>query len=282
MTNQLDSTVGEPQKVYLNGRFLSQRITGVQRYAHELTKALDVLIGSGRINADRHSFCILAPRNAIVDPGFDNIPVKMVGRLTGHAWEQIELPFYARDGLLVNLCNTGPLLRGNQTVTIHDASVYSAPETYSLPFRIWYRLNYRVLGRRCSAIITVSHFSKDELNRHSLGSGKVRVVYESGEHFRHIDADTSVVRDNGLDNSPFVLAVSSLNPNKNFPSVIRAIEMLTDHSFKVAIAGGTNDKVFSGSALPRLRPRSSPGLCVRCPDESPLRECGMPRLSLLL
>jgi len=28
-------------KYYINGRFLTQRITGVQRYAHEMTLALD-------------------------------------------------------------------------------------------------------------------------------------------------------------------------------------------------------------------------------------------------
>lgn len=32
-------------KFYINGRFLTQRITGVQRYALEITEAMDELIG---------------------------------------------------------------------------------------------------------------------------------------------------------------------------------------------------------------------------------------------
>lgn len=32
-------------KIYINGRFLTQCITGVQRYALEITKAMDELIG---------------------------------------------------------------------------------------------------------------------------------------------------------------------------------------------------------------------------------------------
>jgi hypothetical protein len=31
-------------KIYINGRFLTQPITGVQRYAHEMLRALDVLL----------------------------------------------------------------------------------------------------------------------------------------------------------------------------------------------------------------------------------------------
>ena len=31
-------------KYYINGRFLTQRITGVQRYAREMTLALDQLL----------------------------------------------------------------------------------------------------------------------------------------------------------------------------------------------------------------------------------------------
>ncbi len=35
------------RKVFLNGRFLAQRVTGVQRYALETVKALDILLGRG-------------------------------------------------------------------------------------------------------------------------------------------------------------------------------------------------------------------------------------------
>ena len=35
-------------KIYINGRFLTQRITGVQRYALEITRALDSLISDDK------------------------------------------------------------------------------------------------------------------------------------------------------------------------------------------------------------------------------------------
>ena len=33
--------VHEPHKIYINGRFLGQRVTGVQRYGREVLQALD-------------------------------------------------------------------------------------------------------------------------------------------------------------------------------------------------------------------------------------------------
>ena len=52
-------------KVYINGRFLTQRMTGAQRYALEMTKAIDGLIGSGIISKDIEYFVIFQTNNII-------------------------------------------------------------------------------------------------------------------------------------------------------------------------------------------------------------------------
>ena len=41
-------------------------------------------------------------------PALRNIAIRQLGRLHGHAWEQIELPRLAQ-GLLLNFCNTFPM-----------------------------------------------------------------------------------------------------------------------------------------------------------------------------
>ena len=138
------------KNVYINGRFLTQKITGVQRYAIELVKALDALM----VNRDLAiSIILLVPAKPIYKLDLKNISLQTVGRLTGHAWEQVELPFYTKDGLLVNLCNTGPMFKQNQVVTIHDVSVYGFPVAYSLLFRCWRDLRV--------AVITAFSLSKD-------------------------------------------------------------------------------------------------------------------------
>jgi glycosyltransferase involved in cell wall biosynthesis len=56
------------------------------------------------------------------------------------------------------------------------------------------------------------------------------------------------LRRHRLDRRPFVLAVSSTSPNKNFRSVVRALESLEGVDFDVVIAGGTNPRVFGSQA----------------------------------
>lgn len=238
------------KKCIINARFLTQPITGVQRYAIELLKSLDNLIDRGEIDAKQCSFMLLAPQEIKYELNLKNIPVKTVGKLQGHLWEQLELPFYARKHLLLNLCNTGSLLKSNQIVTIHDAAVFAVPQTYSLIFRTWYKLLLTGLGKISKKIITDSSFSKKELMYFcKMGAIKLKVILLGSEHILSIPIAEDILQKNGIGNKPFLLAVSSMNPNKNFHSIVRAIELLGDVGFDIVIAGGTNPKIFSQSEL---------------------------------
>jgi hypothetical protein len=99
-----------PARIYINGRFLQQPVTGVQRYARQLLKAWDALLESGEIDRRSVEFNVLAPRGPIAAPKLQNISLRQVGRLSGHFWDQLELPFQARDGLLFSPGNVHPLL----------------------------------------------------------------------------------------------------------------------------------------------------------------------------
>ncbi|MCU0869584.1 MAG: glycosyltransferase family 4 protein [Burkholderiales bacterium] len=235
--------------LYVNGRFLSQSITGVQRFAQETVTALDRLRHSGAIARDRR-VVLLVPPDAQRRLALDTIEVRQVGRRTGHAWEQFELPRHARDGLLLGLCQLGPAVLRDQIVVMHDAAVYAAPHGFSRAFRTWYRALMWWLGRRARRIVTVSRFSQTELQRWcGIRASATLVVHEAGEHILAQPADASVLAKHGLDATPFVLAVSSLNPNKNFRAVVDAMRLLGDTTgFRIVIAGGTHPRVFGGDA----------------------------------
>ena len=70
----------------INGRFLSQKLTGVHRYAFEMCNALHDM----GIN-----FIVIAP-NRILDEYVIDFPIVQVGKLSSHFWEQIELPLYVQ------------------------------------------------------------------------------------------------------------------------------------------------------------------------------------------
>jgi glycosyltransferase involved in cell wall biosynthesis len=237
--------------VFINGRFLAQGVTGVQRFARETVKALDALLAEGVVDAGGAEVVLLVPRAVRAPPPLARIRVRRCGRLRGHAWEQLELPRASRDGVLLNLCNTAPLAHRRQVVTLHDAAVYRAPAAYTRAFRTWYRAMWAALARSAAVIQTVSYFSRRELAQ-CLGieAGRIRVVEESGEHVRAVAADEGILDRHGLRARPFVLAVSTANPTKNFGAVVRAIEELGATGFDFVVAGGVDPRVFARAAAP--------------------------------
>ena len=110
------------KQIYINGRFLTQNITGVQRYAIEIVKALDKYLSDNDLK-DKYIFEIVCPKNIKQKLVLKNIKIKQIGKLKGHLWEQIELPLYVKNKFLFNFCNCAPLIKKNQTVTIHDIAV---------------------------------------------------------------------------------------------------------------------------------------------------------------
>jgi glycosyltransferase involved in cell wall biosynthesis len=235
-------------KIYINGRFLSQKLTGVQRYAEELLKALNVLLQKNK--AGSLAFEILAPRNITRGLDLSAMPLRLVGRLKGHLWEELELPFYARGSLLFNPCGVMPYFHGNQVTTLHDAVVFAFPSHFPFAFRNARRINQKFAAKFSRRIITDSFFSKQELIRLcGAKDEKVSVVYLGSEHILAEPADPSILEARGLLGRPFVLSVSTLNRYKNFPAVSRAAYLLkkSGQSAEVVAVGGVNPRVFGKS-----------------------------------
>ncbi len=233
------------KRCYINARFLTQSTTGVQRTATELVKALDEIIEITPGLADQIRFTMLVPHNFKHDLKLRNIPVRVVGRLTGHAWEQFELPWYSRNGILVSLCNTGPLVKRQQMVLIYDASPFVVPETYSRAFRTWYRFLYPVLGWRARRIITISEFSRSELIKYAgIAAEKISVTGLGADHVLAVVPDYSVLSKLKYPWRPFLLAVSSRSPNKNFPMLADACSKVSNDEFQLVVAGGNNKRIF--------------------------------------
>jgi glycosyltransferase involved in cell wall biosynthesis len=246
--------------IFINGRFLTQATTGVQRYAAELTQALDGLLCGGEISPAAYQFVLLVPRGALYDLPLKHIRVERVGWSGGHAWEQFDLRRHtrARGAVLLNPGNTAPIGASNVVVTIHDAGVFATPHAYSWTFRTWYRLMHRNLLRHAKGIITVSEFSRQELKAYAAAPmSRTEVIPPGAEHIVRLDADRSVLDRHELGRRPFVLAVSSLNPNKNFKLIIDALPYLQDVMDRVdfVVAGGTNPRIFRNGA-----PAFGPGI----------------------
>ena len=232
----------------INGRFLSQRVTGVQRYARELVWGLDRLMAEAGWNSPNVTVELLIPSGIDEIPDYQHIQTRVVGKFQGHLWEQWDLPRAVGKEVLLNLGNTAPLFKRRQAVTIHDVSVYTVPEAYSKAFRIWYKLQFSALSRRLPQLITVSKFSKEEMVHYlpAVTPEKITVTYEGREHMDAIASDNSILNNPELKGKNYILAVSSLSPHKNFGAVVKALDYLKDlPELSVVIIGGGNQQVFS-------------------------------------
>jgi glycosyltransferase involved in cell wall biosynthesis len=238
--------LAEVPQVYLNGRFLTQGVTGVQRSALEIVRALDGELGarSGG-GATELQVTVLAPQAAREPPRLRNIGFRKVGKLRGHLWEQLELPVHARRGPLVSFANSGPLVLRNQCVTIHDASVFALPETYVPAYRLWYRWALPRLGRRARRILTDSRFSRAELMRWAaITEDKIEVVPLAANHMLESPADERILERHSLRGKTFVLAVGSQSPHKNLDVVLRALPLVRAIPFDLVIVGAANPQIF--------------------------------------
>ena len=137
--------------IAINGRFLTQGMTGVQRFAREITASADRLAGHDAWPKAR----LLMPSSVAQSP-FAYLKAEAIGQKSGQLWEQLELPKAAKGSFLINLGNTAPLMLGrNQAVVIHDAGVFDTPESYSFTFRAWYRFLHKMLARSGAQLLTV-------------------------------------------------------------------------------------------------------------------------------
>ena len=244
----------EPTTVWINARFLDRPVTGVERVARELLSVLATQHldddGCWLDGERRFRFRLVAPASTRAPSPWPNLPLERAGALDGHAWEQLDLPLRTRGDWLVSLCNTGPLVKRHHILFLHDAQPFVIPGNFSLPFRLWYRLLFHMAGRWSSNILVNSFFTRRELHRHvGLRTEKMTLCYPGSEHACNEKAGANGPLRFDLPKEPFLLAVASANPNKNFDAVVRALDMLGDKAPPCVIVGCTDQRQFGNVIL---------------------------------
>lgn len=232
--------------VYINGRFLSQRMTGQQRFSSELMFGLDRWLERTPAARLDSRYIVLAPRDAHLPDGLRHVECRIVGRLTGHSWDQLDLPRHSLDGVLLSLCGTGPVPHPKHLITIHDAAPFANPDNFTPRFRFAYSVLVPLLAKAARRVITVSEFSRQELARYcGIRAGKIDVVANGADHILATPSDASVLDTYGLTGRRFVLALGSMSANKNFGAVVEAFNRLGRSDLTLAVAGGNNSSVFA-------------------------------------
>ncbi len=224
--------------VVINGRFLSQRITGIQRFAYEICRSLR------QVEVD---YVILAPEDIAQDYDIQELPVEIIGGKGSHLWEQVTLPRYMQrhynGQLLLSLSGLSPLLYTHNIITIHDVSYLLRPRSYSWLYCAYYQFMTPLIAKRAERILTVSQFSKRELvERLGLEAEKIEVVYNA-------------VRPSALfpklEKERYLLAVGSLVPRKNLKRLLEAYCGIEQPNYALYVVGGMQ-AIYADAELKRF------------------------------
>lgn len=242
--------MSDPQ-IIINARFLTQPMTGTQRYAYNIIQRLP------------HVQLIAPAPPAPHYPAIDRSRVTVTPHvLRSHLWEQFVLPRHVgRDDVLWSPGGLGSLFVQKYVSTITDLAVFENPHCYGRLFGVWYRTMFPRVVRRARKVLTISNFTAGVITR-ILGIPRHRIVVT------HLGVDArfgprpeeniDAVRGSRGIAGPYILAVGAISPRKNLARLLEAwgrVQPLLPEFQLVLVAEG--NFVFSPTAgLRDLPPRT--------------------------
>jgi len=208
-------------KCLINGYFFCRRLTGIERYAYEITSRLDKLCKPDEI-------AIIVPVDAVNIPKYENIRIIRHGKTIQHIlWQMFTLQWFLithREYTVLEFGNTAlPFAPG--IVFLHDIYCEFFPEDFAglkdKIIRLYSKWQYRLITKKAKKIVTVSYFTKNQIvQTYHVSPDRITVIYSSWNHFRNIAADYSVFNDFPVLSKPFYFSLGSLSKRKNIKWII--------------------------------------------------------------
>lgn len=224
------------REILINGRFLCQQATGVQRVSREFTLAADRLLAEGRYPSLR--LRLVAPEGAdFVSLGLKSITTEHLAGGNGYRWEQVALARRVGKGALISLGNAAPivsLLRSRSiAVMIHDQSYRLFPGDYSLAYRMIHALMDRVILTRACPLFTVSSTEAAEIRKSNPWLQNTIITAPNGSWIE--DADTGPV--SARSTRGFGLSIGGFAERKNFVGAFRTAVALAEQGIDFRFVG---------------------------------------------
>lgn len=229
-------------KYCIDGRFLAQMSSGVDRYAYNIVLALDKICEGKDIE-------IIIPPDVKAVPEYKNIR-KVVMR-SSKMWTQVVFGLYARrtGRIPVNLCNEVSLIAPRGIVCLHDVcyaeseDLFPQIKDYPQDEISWFNDIYKRIRKKADKVITVSEFSKGRImDRLGISADKITVIGNGWQHFENVKTDDTVLDKFNLDKGKYFFTVSSPNKNKNVNWVLECAKANPDDIF--VIAGRNLDRII--------------------------------------
>jgi glycosyltransferase involved in cell wall biosynthesis len=208
-------------KVIINGEFFCNNLSGIERFAFEITKRLDEIAYKDEIG-------IIISKDARNVPAFKNLKVINYEKniISFPKWQQFILPRILQKFKAISLefGNTCSLFYPGITF-LHDIYCELFPQDFRTKRekheRFYFRVLYRIIAYRAKKIATVSYFSKNQIaSTYHINPKRITVIYSSWNHFEHIQSDYSIFNAFPILAKPFYFSLGSLSKRKNITWII--------------------------------------------------------------
>lgn len=214
------------QKLIVNGKFLTQKITGVQRYAREVLRQLNN-------KTDIEVIVVVPTGTDDFSKEYQNIKFENYGKHQGYYWEQFEFAKYCKKNKnipVLNMCNISPFKIRNSYVVLHDTTFKDKNNYTSKLWSLRYRILVRSYINKVNKIFTDSLFTVNLIKKHykKIKNNPIP-TYIGYEQIENIEIEE--IKD--IPNN-FIFSVGSVNPNKNFKYVLYLAKNNPDRNFIVS------------------------------------------------
>jgi glycosyltransferase involved in cell wall biosynthesis len=225
------------KKYVINGKFMADRMQGIVRYGREILNSLDAVLDNNSLK-----IILAVPSNAVDIPKYKHIDVIRLGKRKGIAWEQLDLGRYIRknqDYMLVNFCNVTPFLVRPGITVVHDIMYKTFPENCNSIrnkiSRIWHCIQYKYIFNHEKIILTVSNFSKYEIEKnYPKAKGKIHVIPNGWQHVMKYGENPDWNKKYSfLHSRKFYFSLATLAANKNVNWTIQVARHNPNEEFAI-------------------------------------------------
>lgn len=229
------------KKIIINGSFLCRNLTGIERFSLEICKRLNTLDSN-------NLFELYIPKDSKNIPIFQNLKITVSKKklIKFPLWDHFTFPSYVKKqkGISLNFANLTSLFHPG-LVFIHDIYAKLYPQDFTSKKdklrRFYMCWMYKYAVKKGKHIFTVSEFSKNQIiETYKVDSKKITVIPNGWDHFKEIQPDDSIIKNNPKLQNDFYFTLGSLSQRKNLKWVAEYAQNNPNENF--AISG----KMISG------------------------------------
>lgn len=247
------------KRYLINPNFLCRDLTGIERFAFETCIRLD------RLLSPEDDVQILLPSNVKTIPEFKNI--RIIGThkplKSFPLWDLFVFASWCgkMNATGINFSNTAPLGRRCGISFIHDIYARQFPQDFisrrEKLVRLYSRINYRNITRNAKMVLTVSDFSKKQIQMvYGVEDARIDVVPNGWEHFKNIESVTPDENDSFLAKGTFYFTLGSLQKRKNLGWIARYAETHPEEKFAISgksVSGFVSGDIAKLKNLPNVK-----------------------------